>query len=161
MQLTLRPLLSEDLAAIAQFPRNPRELFWMFPNAQWPLTPEQLAATAEQRIDPTTLLIDGVPAGYANLFHCEPGVSCEIGNIIVDPTRRGQGLGRALVTYMIERAFTAYRVPRVEIACFGDDHAGLLLYNRLGCVPYGVEERRDPQGERVALIRLRWLRNQV
>jgi hypothetical protein len=34
-----------------------------------------------------------------------------------------------------------------------DDHcAGLLLYPKLGYAPVGIVERRDPQGQRVALV---------
>jgi hypothetical protein len=42
----------------------------------------------------------------------------------------------------------------VKISCFNGNVAGLLLYAKLGFVPYAVERRLAPDGERVALVHL-------
>jgi hypothetical protein len=38
------------------------------------------------------------------------------------------------------------------VSCFNANSAGLLLYPKLGYTPIGIVERRDPQGQRVALV---------
>jgi hypothetical protein len=43
----------------------------------------------------------------------------------------------------------------VRISCFNGNVAGLLLYAKLGFLPFAVEPRIDQQGSRVALIHMR------
>jgi len=43
----------------------------------------------------------------------------------------------------------------VNVSCFNTNAAGLLLYTQLGFRPFGVEERLDRRGNRVALVHMR------
>jgi ribosomal protein S18 acetylase RimI-like enzyme len=42
-----------------------------------------------------------------------------------------------------------------EISCFNQNTAGLLLYKKFGFEPFDIEERKDPNGQRTALIHMR------
>jgi ribosomal protein S18 acetylase RimI-like enzyme len=152
--LSHRPVRPEDLPLICAFPRDDRELFFMFPKAEYPLTVEQLKASVDARFDSTTFLCDGVPAGFANFYICQPGDTCSIGNVIVDPTRRGMGIGSYLINTMIEIAMEKYRVKNVQLSCFNQNVDGLFLYQKLGFKPTFFEDRVDKQGSRVASIHL-------
>ena len=155
MHLTHRPVCAEDVLTICDFPQNPQELFFMFPKAQYPLTEDQLQASIAQRSDSTVIEADGSVLGFANFYRFECDGVCAIGNVIVSPTGRGKGVAKFLVQTMVELAFERHRACEVQLSCFNENTAGLLLYPQLGFVPYGVEERLAPDGRRVALIHLR------
>ncbi len=157
MPLTHRPFELRDLAAICRFPQNADELFFMFPKARYPLTPDQLAAVIAERTDATVAELDGEPVGFANFHQWGLHSVCSIGNLIVAPAARGQGVGTYLIRHMVELAFAKYQASEVAISCFNENVTGLLLYTKLGFRPYGIEERRDHRGRRVALIHLRLL----
>lgn len=152
-----RPLADADADIICRFPRTATELFWMFPKARWPFTAAQLLEAARQRVDPTVLDVAGQPVAYCNFVTCIPGDTAILGNVIVDPQRRGQGYARRLVEAMQRRAFTDHGVAELRLSCFADNQSALLLYHRTGFSPIGWEVRESPLGERVALLHFRQL----
>ncbi|MDP2962483.1 MAG: GNAT family N-acetyltransferase [Sulfurimicrobium sp.] len=155
MQLTHRPVEKQDIPMICGFPQSEDELFFLFPKASYPLTPDQLQGTINSRSDSTVLELDGTVAGFANFHRWETGGRCAIGNVIVSPAARGRGLGRHLIEYMTDLAFTKHLAAEVTVSCFNQNLAGLLFYSKLGFQPYAVEERQDKKGNRVALIHMR------
>ncbi|MNY74707.1 hypothetical protein D3C86_2138040 [compost metagenome] len=56
---------------------------------------------------------------------------------------------------MIDIARTRHQASEVTLSCFHSNVAGLLLYPKLGFVPFAIDERQDKQGRRLALIHLR------
>lgn len=159
MLLTHRPVSADDVPTICTFPQTRQELFFMFPKAQYPLTEEQLHASIAQRSDSTVIEADGVIVGFANFYTFEQAGLCAIGNVIVSPNARGKGVARYLVETMIGFAFERHQAREVELSCFNENTAGLLLYPKLGFEPYGIEERLSPDGRRVALINFRLVTN--
>jgi GNAT superfamily N-acetyltransferase len=153
--LTHRPVQEVDISTICQFPRSELELFFMFPKATYPLTVEQLSAAIAQRSESTVILLDGRVVGFANFYGCEPGEKCAIGNVIVAPDARGQGVGKYLIETMIQIALTKHMVKEVQISCFNQNVPGLLLYQKLGFRPFELESRIDKQGNRVASIHMK------
>lgn len=159
MPFTHRPVQDQDLATLCTFPQNADELFFFFPRAHWPLTPDQLRDAIAQRSDSTVVELDGEVVGFANFYRWETGGQCAIGNVIVAPSARTRGVGRYLVQRMIDIAFGKHRAREVGVSCFNQNAAGLLLYPKLGFCPHGIEERQDPKGNRVALIHMRLRRS--
>lgn len=157
MRLTNRPVSAEDVLTICDFPQNPQELFFMFPKAKYPLTENQLQASIAQRSASTVVEADGSVMGFANFYRFERDGVCAIGNVIVSPKARGKGIAKFLLQTMVGLAFERHRAREVQLSCFNENTAGLLLYPQLGFVPYGIEERLAPDGRRVALINMRLL----
>ena len=155
MHLRCRPAKDQDIAVICGFPRNATELFYMFPKATFPLTPGQLSEAIASRSDSTVAEYDGKAAAFANFHQWETGGCCAIGNVAVAPAVRGQGVGRYLIQQMIKLAVSRHRATEVRISCFNANVIGLLLYAKLGFVPFALEERRDEAGRRAALIHFR------
>lgn len=124
----------------------------MYPRAVYPLTPEQLQAAIDQRRESTVILADSQLCGFANFNLFEPGVRCGIGNVIVAPAYRSQGVGRALVGEMIRKAFQEFAAQTVELSCFNYNTTGLLFYPKLGFHPVSLEERIDWEGKQVVSI---------
>lgn len=155
MSVTFRTVQAQDIARICSFARTEEEQFFFFPAATWPLTEAQLQASVDKRSDSTVIELDGVVVGFANFYKWEQAGTCTIGNVIVDPAIRGQGIGARLIEQMIDIARTRHQASEVTLSCFNSNVAGLLLYPKLGFVPYAIEERQDKQGRRLALIHLR------
>lgn len=155
MPLTHRPVTEEDIALICSFPQSEAELFFLYPKASFPLTALALRNAIAQRSDATVVVLDGQVAAFANFYRAEPGGCCSIGNVVVSPAVRGCGVGSYLIQTMAALAFAKYQATEVRVSCFHQNLAGLLLYPKFGFEPYAVEERRDPQGHRVALIHMR------
>jgi GNAT superfamily N-acetyltransferase len=113
--LAHRPATDGDLDAVTHFVHNADELFYAFPRAHWPLTREQLAAACAERQGSTLVLLDNRPAGFANFYQSLTGEYCALGNLMVAPWARGQGVAQYLIGVMeqlVRRDFDA-REPRV------------------------------------------------
>jgi ribosomal protein S18 acetylase RimI-like enzyme len=158
MMLCHRPASEEDLAAICSFVQCEDELFYFFPKADYPLTLQQLQQAVAQRIDATVVEYAGKVVAFANFYLWEQGGRCAIGNVIVSPHARRAGVGRYLINSMAALAFAKYQAAEVTVSCFNHNTAALLLYPRLGFVPYAIEARQDKQGRNVALVHMRLLR---
>lgn len=143
-----------DLATICQFPQSAEELFYFYPKADYPLTVEQLELSIAQRTHPTIIEKDGKVAGFANFYDWQSGGCCKVGNVIINPQLRGQGIAKYLMKTMIHKARESYQANQVQVSCFSDNIIALLLYKQLGFKPFDIEERVDKQGKKVALIHL-------
>jgi ribosomal protein S18 acetylase RimI-like enzyme len=158
VRLTHRAVESRDIGLICAFPQSEEELFFMYPAAQYPLTPGQLEAAIAERSDSTVIELEGQVVGFANFYQWQIHGTCSIGNVAVSPQVRGRGVGKYLITQMVELAFSKHLASEVAISCFHRNAVGLLLYAKLGFRPEAIEERRDRMGNRVALIHLRMAR---
>lgn len=152
---THRPVSEQDIPVLCRFPQSAEELFFLFPKANFPLTPEQLQESIARRSDSTVVERNGDVVAFANLYRWEFGGCCAIGNVIVSPLVRGMGVGHYLIERMIDLSFSKHQAAEVSVSCFNQNTAGLLLYQKLGFQPYALEERRDIWGNRVALVHMR------
>lgn len=159
MTLMHRPVTADDIELICSFPRDAQELFYMFPKAHYPLTPAQLSAAVAQRFESNVFELDGAVVGFANFYRAERGGICCIGNVIVASGARGKGVAAFIVQTMTQLAFEHYAASEVQIACFNENTAGLLLYPRLGFSPFSIEERTAGDNRRVALIQMKKVRS--
>jgi ribosomal protein S18 acetylase RimI-like enzyme len=153
--LSHREVRPEDVSRICSFPQTAEDLYFLFPKATHPLTPEQLRRAIEQRFDSTVVLLEDRVCGFANFYVRDVSGACAIGNVVVAPEARAKGVGRYLIETMIRKALLRHRAEEVRISCFNRNVAGLLLYAKLGFTPHAVEPRLDQQGARVALIHMR------
>jgi len=143
-----------DFEVICSFPQSEEELFYFYPKARYPLTVHQLQEAVEQRADSIVVERDGKVVGFANFYRWDGGICC-IGNLVVAPKARGQGVAQYIVRTMVGLARSKHSATEVRISCFNSNTAGLLLYAGLGFVPFAVEERRGPEGARIGLIHMR------
>ncbi|WWL45831.1 GNAT family protein [Pseudomonas parakoreensis] len=108
-ELTHRPVTADDVKTLCGFPQGVQELYFMFPKAQYPLTKEQMHTAISQRFDSTAFLANGEFVGFANFYRAEHGGVCCIGNVIVAPYARGQGVARYIVETMTAVGFESIR----------------------------------------------------
>jgi RimJ/RimL family protein N-acetyltransferase len=112
-----------------------------------------------QRFDSTIIEAGNRVVGFANFYRAEKGGVCCIGNVIVAQEARGKGVATFLVETMTALAFDRYDATEVQVSCFNENTAGLLLYPKLGFLPFAVEERVSPDNRRTALIHMRRVRS--
>lgn len=155
MTLSFRPVQTSDIATICTFAQSADEAFFFFPKCTWPLTADQLGAAIAQRSDSSVVVEGDEVLAFANFYQWEQGGTCSLGNVVVSPGARGRGVARYLVEQMIALARSRHQAREMKVSCFNHNTAGLLLYPQLGFVPFGIEERKDPQGNRVALVQMR------
>lgn len=153
--LTHRALADADIPHICGFPRDRLELYYLFPRASWPLTPEQIRESLDIRRDPTVVLRGDTVVGYANFATFDEGLSASLGNVSVAPWARGTGVAKHILHVMMDRAFAHHRLPELLLRCFSTNTPALVLYGKLGFVPVAIEERTTPWGERIGLLTLR------
>ncbi|GAA5786857.1 GNAT family N-acetyltransferase [Chitiniphilus shinanonensis] len=145
MNAILRPATPDDLARVCAWAEDAETLYFMFPAARFPLTPEQLQQALAQRHAASVLEIDGQPAGFADFIALAPELPATLGHVIVDPARRRQGVGRALVEAMCRLAWRQGAVD-IHATCFDRNAPALALYQRLGFAPVGWRQRTDYAG---------------
>lgn len=155
MTLSFRPVQARDIPAICGFAQNADEAFFFFPKCIFPVTPEQLSAAIAQRSDSSVVVEGDEVLAFANFYQWEQGGACSLGNVLVSPAARGRGVARYLVGQMIEVARNRHQAREMKVSCFNHNTAGLLLYPALGFVPFGIEERTDFAGNRVALVQMK------
>jgi RimJ/RimL family protein N-acetyltransferase len=153
-----REVSENDYAGICNLIRSEEEMFLVYPNGRFPLTEAQLRELSRLRKE-LTVAVDGDRIiGFANLYDYRKCQSAFIGNVVIDVSYRGKGLGKGIVSYMLEQAFVRHDLPEVRISVFSENATALLLYTGLGFTPYGIEERQKRDGTRVALIHMKAVR---
>mgnify|MGYP002622615055 CR=1 FL=1 len=151
----IRDVADSDLSQICRFPQNREELLFMYPRAEYPLTIQQLRDAIYQRSDSKVLESGEQVVAFANFYEVSPNSHCTIGNVIVNPSHRGSGAATFLVREMERIAKQKYQVPEVRISCFNSNVAALLLYSKLGYLPFTIEKRTGTDGGFLALIKLK------
>ncbi|RMQ50058.1 Acetyltransferase [Pseudomonas cichorii] len=150
-----RPMEEKDIPIVCELPQSADELFYMFPRAVYPLSPSQLKEAMESRFDSTVIEMNGEVVGFANFSRADFRGRCSLGNVIIAPKARSKGVGRYMISCMMNLAFDKHEATELTASCFNHNVPGLLFYPRMGFRPFAIEERRDKHGARVALIHLR------
>jgi len=150
----IRKATIDDYKGICRLITTKEELFLIYPKGTFPFTIDQLEDIAGQRKS-LTVMFDGEQViGFANLYDYKRGEFAFIGNVVIAQKYRGKGMGKRLVSHMLEVAQTEYALPEIRISVFSDNARALLLYSSFGFSPYAIEERVNPAEQRVALIHL-------
>jgi len=155
MTLRFRPVQPDDVAAICTFAQSSDEAFFFFPKCTFPVTAEQLSEAIAQRSGSSVVMDGDQVLAFANFYQWEQGGTCSLGNVLVSPAARGRGVARYLVQQMMALARSQHQATEMKVSCFNHNTAGLLLYPALGFVPFGIEERKDFAGNRVALVQMK------
>jgi GNAT superfamily N-acetyltransferase len=150
-----------DADAICTFAQSEEELFFAFPEAAFPLTPEVLLEIARGRLSPIVVLLDGDVAGYANFIKVKERGFCAIGNLMVHPDHRRKGVAAYLIEVMVRQAAEIYCARFVRAACFSHNQAAYQLFHKLGFRPGEMGHRLTSGGTPVLLINLYLNRGKV
>ena len=88
-------------------------------------------------------------------YYVKPEKSAFTGNIIVSQSSRGFGFGRALTQHMVEVCNNIYKAEPY-LSVFNHNTPALSMYQKLGFRPYAMEQRLNSDGDRVALLHMKY-----
>jgi RimJ/RimL family protein N-acetyltransferase len=150
--MLLRPTSVADLDVfLSWIPDEEAMVLWTGPTFSWPLTRVQLEtylANANRQywtgIDETT----GAIVGHGTLTLDDEARACRLGSIIVDPGRRGQGLGRNLMELLKATAFGITTVTELTLGVIAHNSPARSLYESVGFRGSEVV-RRTPMGDQM------------
>jgi ribosomal protein S18 acetylase RimI-like enzyme len=136
--LRLRRFRAEDDALLISWVRSAEELrTFAGAGLTWPLDSAQLdLIRADREMVAYTAELDGVPVGHFQLRRLPPG-SARLARVILDPSRRGEGLGRALIEAAIAEAQRRGFV-HMDLHVYADNTAARALYAALGFDDHGA-----------------------
>jgi RimJ/RimL family protein N-acetyltransferase len=163
--LQLRPFDPLYASAVASWVRGEAELLWLAPGTAWPLTAAKVVGWTRPT-DRPVLLFEGaqcLPCGYAELNPLRDlKTQLWIGHLVIDPTRRGGGLGQRFTRMLLAEAFAAPWVERAVMIVFPDNEAALRCYEACGFRVTRREQHRFPPHRRHhSLLRMEITRAQV
>jgi RimJ/RimL family protein N-acetyltransferase len=137
--IELRPSVVEDLPHLLKWVSSEEEMrVWSGPGFLWPLSTNQLRAYFEESRSGQRLLWsadaikDGALVGHASLALKAEGAVGRLGRVLVDPARRGEGLGRALVTSAVTAGFAQTRIDTLTLGVYRHNTAAHQLYESIG-----------------------------
>ena len=153
-EVQFRSATESDYQSICDLVTTKEELFLIYPDGTYPFSFEQLNTLAAVRKELTVALSGEAIVGFSNLYDYECQHSAFIGNVVVDKTMRGQGLGRKLIAFMLDLGFGKHQLQEVNISVFSHNIPALLLYAKFGFTPCQFEERENTQGQRMIMIHM-------
>ncbi len=89
-----------------------------------------------------TALYDGAPCGNAVLYlqpYKKLAHQCLFA-IIIDERFRGRGVGKALLTALMELAKEKFHISLLHLEVYEGNEAAIHLYKKLGFTEYGVQK---------------------
>jgi ribosomal protein S18 acetylase RimI-like enzyme len=155
MSVLFREAVQTDYEDICKLVLSERELYLVYPRGIHPFTVDQVRHLSELRKELTVATDDTKIVGFANLYDFKDKERAFIGNVVIEKSSRGKGLGKQLIGHMLKAAFFKYDLCEVHISVFSDNVPALLMYSKLGFRPYSIEERHNYETKRVALIHMK------
>ena len=140
MSLTLRPYQPSDAAMIASWLKSEYLMRqWCADRYErYPVTPEDMNTYHERNIDGqrsrALTMTDGDDiVGYITLrAPASNPTEQRLGFVIVDDSKRGHGLGRALVSMAVKYAFETLEATKVSLGVFENNPSAIHCYEASG-----------------------------
>jgi ribosomal-protein-alanine N-acetyltransferase len=145
MQLSLRPPCPADYISLATWiPDAASCLRWAGPKVPFPFQADRLAELlqVDQSVSYCLAHGDGIPVAFAQHWVITPG-AVHLGRILVDPHRRGQGIGRVLCTQLIAAALAHTQANSATLRVYTDNLGARQLYQSLGFVREAEQSTQD------------------
>ena len=140
MSLTLRPYQPSDATVITSWLKSEyRMRQWCTDRYErYPVTPEDMNRYYERYIDGqhsrALTMVDGSDiVGYITLrIPADDPAEQRLGFVIVDDSKRGRGLGKALVSMAVRYAFEMLRAMKVSLSVFENNTSAIHCYEAAG-----------------------------
>ena len=158
----LQPFLTPHAAIVASWARTERQLRWLAPSTPSPLTPEKVLQWRKPDGHALVYMEDArTLLGYGELNPMrDEARHYWLGHLVVNPERRGQGIGRAFVRALLERAFDQISATKVSLLVFPANAAARACYLHAGFREVCEEFHQfGGRGPRHRLLRLETLGN--
>jgi len=150
--MALRETAAGELTALIDWIADAREcLSWGGPHVRFPLEPATLAEQLAIVPGNSYWLCDaGRRVGFGQLLERGPG-RLHLARILIDPARRGQGDGRALVAGLIELS-RPRKAESATLNVYSWNPAARALYQSLGFVETTPPAAEEVRGDDVVFM---------
>lgn len=131
--IKIRPYQRADAATILSWCQDEKAFYQWTAGVlgDYPIT-EQAFSFVESLIPFTAIDGDGV-VGFFTLRRPDPSVDeLRFGFVIVNPNRRGQGYGKAMLRLGVETAFASYGAKKVSLGVFENNPSAYHCYKAVG-----------------------------
>ena len=139
--IRIRPYIDPDRDTVLSWCRD-EETFHRWTAGtmgDFPITPEKFEKTAS--VMRFTALDDDEPAGFFTVrIPGENSNELRFGYVLVDPDRRGRGIGRGMLTLGLQFAFQIYGAEQVTIGVLESNLPARACYQTVGFTETGVHE---------------------
>jgi RimJ/RimL family protein N-acetyltransferase len=135
--ISFRPFEMADIPTLMSWAASADELLqWAGPNFSFPLDENQLRAYAEGASD-SRHLISGVHESGEVVAHAELNLLPQhrlgqVRRVAVAPRARGRGIGRALMTRVLQLGFDELALHRIELVVFSFNEPARRCYGAIG-----------------------------
>ena len=104
---------------------------------------------------PYVVKLDNMVIGFFTLrYRVESVNDLTIGFVILDPNKRGLGLGEKMLNLAINLAFSKYKSDSVNLRVFKDNTAAYNCYKKVGLKENGVTDKYDILGSKWDVIEM-------
>ena len=104
---------------------------------------------------PYVVKMDNEVVGFFTLrYRVESVNDLTIGFVILDPNKRGLGLGEKMLNLAINLAFSKYKSDSVNLRVFKDNTAAYNCYKKVGLKENGVTDKYDILGSKWDVIEM-------
>lgn len=159
--IRIRPYIDTDRDAVLSWCRD-EETFHRWTAGTmgaYPVTPEKFQKTASAMR--FTALDGDEPAGFFTVrIPGEDPNELRFGNVLVDPDRRGRGIGRGMLTLGLQFAFQIYGAERITIGVLESNTPARACYRAVGFTETGVRETYHIAGQDQPALELEFRRPQ-
>jgi ribosomal protein S18 acetylase RimI-like enzyme len=158
MDLRLAPFEPTHASAVVGWVSSPQEA------ERWASVPEVPDAGVFERwradvgVRLFVLLADGTPCGYGEVWEDVEEHEAELGRIVVDPGRRGLGVGRTL-TKLLAREARRHGFEEIWLRVVPENAPAIACYGAAGFVrACAKEEASFNRGQPRGYVWMRWAR---
>ena len=130
---TLRAAVEADVDALLRwFPEHEDARRWAGPSFRYPFTRETFFEDIRWGYMASFSLCDtdGLLAGFGQVYDRDQRI--HLARLVVDPARRGQGLGRLLIERLMEAGRELYPHDAFSLFVYRDNEAACRCYRSLG-----------------------------
>ncbi len=156
--LQLRHHHARFSATIAKWVRSADHLRWLAPGTTPPLTALKVDGWANDGDVPMLYwhVDQARPVAYGELNRLAGHPrSWWIGHLIVDPARRGRGIGRRFAQDIVQLAFEKCLAEHLSLVVFPGNQHAISCYRKAGLAEDGMQTQRcGPRGVRARLLRM-------
>lgn len=134
----LAPASRADAEAAATWVSSAEDvLVFAGPRLAFPVDPDALLEPGPEGWVAYALRADGVRVGLGSVRRFDE-VTARIGRVLVDPSRRGEGFGRALMEGLVAEASGLGGIEQVTLGVWTSNAGARALYRSLGFTNTGI-----------------------
>lgn len=127
--------LPHNAETVAAWVADDRELFWVAPSTESPLTAGKVLAWAQGRGNPFLAYVgeDRAPIGYAELNPLRGRKDqLWVGHVVLAPASRGLGLGVSMMRLLLQHAYDNLQAKLVSLVVFPNNRRAIRCYTTAG-----------------------------